>query len=352
MATIKDVARLAGVGLGTASRAISGRGPVSAQTLARVNEAIAALEFRPSNIARALSTKTLGMVGIYVPDFSGTFYGLILQAIDGELRSVDRHMMAASGYGHGDARQRALEGVDFLIQRECDGVLLISHTLTDDDLDALYRRFPRLVVLNRPLRANPEHGFSTDHELGGRIAARALLERGHREIACIAGPPDAPDSIARMAGFHAELARHRVRVPRSRQAVGDFTFDGGDRAAQALLARGAPDHTALFCANDVMAMAAVARYAISGVPVPSRLSVLGYDDSELARFTAPRLATVRIPIAAAAVHGCRLLLNLCYGLELPVERDFPPELVVRDSLGDGPHPPMVLKPLPPVPPAG
>ena len=79
MATIKDVARLAGVGLGTASRAISGRGPVSEKALAKVNEAVATLDFRPSNIARALSTKTLGMIGVYVPDFSGTFYGPILK---------------------------------------------------------------------------------------------------------------------------------------------------------------------------------------------------------------------------------------------------------------------------------
>src|SRR5690349_23571389 len=88
MATIKDVARLAGVGLGTASRAISGRGPVSEKALAKVNEAVAALQFRPSNIARALASKTLGMIGIYVPVFSGTFYGQILQTVDGELRDL------------------------------------------------------------------------------------------------------------------------------------------------------------------------------------------------------------------------------------------------------------------------
>jgi LacI family transcriptional regulator len=113
MATIKDVARLAGVGLGTASRAISGRGPVSEKALAKVNEAVAALQFRPSNIARALASKTLGMIGIYVPDFAGTFYGEILQTVDGELRAVDRHMVAANGCGQADARQQALDGIRF-----------------------------------------------------------------------------------------------------------------------------------------------------------------------------------------------------------------------------------------------
>lgn len=337
MATIKDVARLAGVGLGTASRAISGRGPVSEQAKARVREAIEALDFRPSNVARALSTKSAGMIGIYVPDFSGLFYGPILRAIDGELRRANRHMVAAGGYGHGDARQQALEGIDFLIQRECDGVLVVSHMLTDDDVNGLYGRFPRLAILNRALPAQPAHAFSSDHELCGRLAARALVERGHRDIACIAGPADAPDNAARMAGFFDELKRARVRVPTRRRVAGDFSFAGGELAARQLLAQGPVDYTALFCANDVMAMSALACLGTAGIDVPGTLSVLGYDDSELARYTTPALATVRVPIERAAVNGCRFLLNLCYGLELPVEQEFPPELILRASLGPGPH---------------
>jgi LacI family transcriptional regulator len=337
MATIKDVARLAGVGLGTASRAISGRGPVSAQARARVKEAIETLGFRPSNVARALSTKSAGMIGIYVPDFSGLFYGPILRAIDGELRRANRHMVAASGHGHGDPRQQALEGIDFLIQRECDGVLVVSHMLTDDDVDGLYGRFPRVAILNRALPVQPLHAFSSDHALCGRLAARALLERGHRDIACIAGPDHAPDNAARMAGFFEELRSARIRIPQRRRATGDFSFDGGERAARQLLAQGPVDYTALFCANDVMAMAALACLATAGIAVPGTLSVLGYDDSEIARYTTPALATVRVPIERAAVNGCRFLLNLCYGLELPVEHALAPELILRASLGAGPH---------------
>jgi LacI family transcriptional regulator len=337
MATIKDVARLAGVGLGTASRAISGRGPVSAQARERVQRAIAALDFRPSNVARALSTKSTGMIGIYVPDFSGLYYGPILRTIDGELRRAHRHMVAASGHGQGDARQQALEGIDFLIRRECDGVLVVSHMLTDADVDDLYRRFPRVAVLNRALPAQPAHAFSSDHALCGRLAARALVELGHREIACIAGPADAPDNAARMAGFFDELQQARIRVPKHHRATGDFGFDSGERAAGRLLAQAPLSFTALFCANDVMAMAALACLATAGIDVPGRVSVLGYDDCEIARYTTPALATVQVPIERAAVNGCRFLLNLCYGLELPVEHGFPPALVLRASLGPGPH---------------
>lgn len=99
MATLKDVAALAGVGMSTASRAISGRGPVSADALARVQAAIAELNFRPSSIGRALSTQSLGMIGIFVPTFFGPYYGTILKQTDTELRKVHRHVVVATGCG-------------------------------------------------------------------------------------------------------------------------------------------------------------------------------------------------------------------------------------------------------------
>jgi LacI family transcriptional regulator len=337
MATIKDVARMAGVGVGTASRAISGRGPVSEKALARVNEAVAALQFRPSNVARALSSKTLGMVGVYVPDFSGTFYGPILQTMDSELRAVDRHMVAANGHGHAEARQQALEGIAFLYERECDGVLVMSNALTEDDFTTLFARHPTLVLLNRSTRAQPERCFSTDHEVGGRLAAQALLKKGHREIAVISGPHSAPDNEQRMAGFFDELARHKVKVPKRRCIDADFSFAGGYDAAEKLLARSPRDYSALFCANDVMAMAALSCMGKLGIDVPGELSVMGFDNSDLSRYTSPALTTVSIPIVDAATSACHYLLNQCYGMSLPVTRDFHPEIVWRDSLGIGPH---------------
>jgi LacI family transcriptional regulator len=337
MATIKDVARLAGVGLGTASRAISGRGAVSEKALGKVNEAIATLQFRPSNVARALSSKTLGMIGVYVPDFSGTFYGQILQTVDRELRHVDRHMVAANGTGHGDARQQALDGVRFLHERECDGVLVMSNDLSDDDFRVLFARYPKMVLLNRLTAARPTHCFSTDHELGGRLAARALLSKGHRDMALIAGPRTAADNEQRVEGFLDELSRHKVRVPKRRRVEADFSFDGGYLATEALLAREPRDYSAVFCANDVMAMAAISSFAKHGIEVPGELSVIGFDDSEFSRYTAPKLTTVHVPIADAAAAACRFLLNTCYGLELSVASDFTPRIVWRDSLAAGPH---------------
>lgn len=336
--TIKDVARLSGVGVGTASRVISGKGSVAPDTAERVRAAIKSLNFRPSSAGRALATRTMGMLGLYVPHFSGLYYGPILQVVDSELRAVGRHMVVANGCGTGDRRQLALDGLEFLVERECDGIVVSSNELLDADLQAAHQRFPKLAVLNRAVPGLGSLCFGADHGQGGRLAARALVAHGHREIAVIAGDARADDNIARLAGFHAELAGHGLRVHEALRAGGDFSFDGGSQAALALLQAGRR-FSALFAANDQMAMAALAVFAAHGLRVPQDVSVIGYDDSDLAPYTTPALSTVRIPIREVTRAGCRHLINRCYGLHLPIQRDFQPRLVWRDSVAAGPHPP-------------
>lgn len=342
MATIKDVAKLAQVGVGTASRAISGRGGVSSDALGRVQRAIQQLDFRPSNVARALSLKSLGMLGVYVPLFEGSFYSPILQAIDRELRAVGRHMVATNGSGHGDERHKALQGVEFLMQRQCDGICILSNALLETDLADLYRRYPRMVLINCESPVLGAHAFSTDHEHAGRLAAMALLSHGHREIAVIQGRPDAPDGHARMRGFHAELARHGVQVKPQHLIDGTFNFMSGYSGAEQLLMQHDQAYTAVFCANDIMAMAAISRFLQAGRRVPDDVSVVGYDDTDIAAYTAPALTTVRIPMDKVTTNACRFLLNMCYGLSLPVERDFAAHIVWRASVGPGPHRPLDL----------
>jgi LacI family transcriptional regulator len=330
MTTIKDVAELAGVGLGTASRAISGRGSVAPETRRRVERAVQSLNFQPLRATRRAVAS--GMIGIYVPSFTGNFYGPLLQSVDGELRAAGRHMVAANGCAPGDERRQALDGIGFLIEQRCAGIIVATHALSDGDVVELQRRFPRLVFVNRRAAGSARHCFDIDHELGGRLAARALIERGHREIACIPGLGQAPDNVQRMAGFRDELARHGVHVPPERCVEGDFTFAGGFAATRRLLERAPRGWTALFCANDVMAMAAISRLARADVQVPRDVSVLGFDDTDLATYTTPQLTTVRIPVEHMAANACRFLLNECYGLSLPVAREFKPALVWRESV--------------------
>ena len=344
MATIKDVALLAGVGVGTASRAISGKGAVSGDTLARVQKAVRTLDFRPSRVARALSSRSLGMVGVYVPTFEGTYFAPILQAIDGELRAGDHHMVAASNFGHGPRREKSLNGIRFLIDRECDGILAVDTYMLESDLLELRKRVRHLVVMNRTVAGLEEHCFSVDHEAAGRLAARALLAQGHRDIAAMHSLRHGFDVTARMAGFKHELARHGLELAEEFIIDGLLTFTNGWNKAGTIAAMAPRPFTALFCVNDVLAMATLSRLQQAGIRVPQDLSVLGYDDAELAAYTAPTLSTVRIPSAAVAANACRHLMNLCYGSVLEVHRSFVSEVVSRHSVAPGPHPPITDAP--------
>lgn len=331
MATIKDVARLAGVGLGTASRVVSGKGSVAPATAKRVRRAIEQLNFRPSHSARALLSGSTQMIGVYIPILKGTYYTPILQTIDAELRAGGRHMVVAFGHGSTDERRQAIEGVQFLINRDCDGLIVMSNALQEKDVVTLGREQPNIVVLNSIFESMRDQCFSADHDQGGVVAAQALLQHRHREFAVIAGPPSSPDNRARLAGFNRELARQGVDTHAIRTIDSDFSPEGGWASAKALLT-GKRRFTALFCANDEMAVGALSYFQQVGLAVPQQVSVLGYDDTWSAEYSAPRLTSVHIPLREVTVSGLNCLLNRCYDSLLPVSRDFPVNVTWRASV--------------------
>lgn len=331
MATIRDVARLAGVGVATASRVISNTGSFSAAAAERVRAAAAELGFKPSSVARALSLQSTGTIGVYLPDFRGPFYGPMLDAIDSELRRHGRHMVAVNGIGDDSPRQQALSSAEFLIDRECDGIILVSNDLRDSDIAALRQRIPHIAVVNREVKGLKTQCFSINHRQGGALAAQALLGHGHRKLAVISGLEYATDNRQRMEGFFEALRTAGLDTERIPVVHSDFTSPGGWAATDELLAR-KTKFTGLFCANDQMAMAAISRLRLAGMSVPDDISVVGYDNTDMGAYLTPRLTTVDTHIGDMGLNACRLLVNQCYGKDLPIARDFEPSLVLRDSV--------------------
>jgi LacI family transcriptional regulator len=319
------------VGLGTASRVVSGKGSVSPATLERVKKAIDELGFRPSHAARALLSGSSRMIGVYIPVLSGTFYTPILQLIDTELRSAGLHMVVAFGVGLGDARRQAIEGIEFLMERGCDGLIVMTSALLEDDIAALGAKQGQLVALNHSFDSIPDQCFTVDHAKGGRLAARALLDYKHREIAVVAGPASLADNVARIGGFMGELQASGIDTARMWVAESDFSPAGGWAAAKELVESG---HrcTALFCANDEMAVGALSYFQEAGIRVPHDLSVIGYDDTPSAEFSAPRLTSVHMPWLEMTQNGLNALLNRCYELKRPVTRSFDVSVTLRASL--------------------
>ncbi|WP_426103476.1 LacI family DNA-binding transcriptional regulator [Massilia sp. TSP1-1-2] len=335
MATIKDVALRAGVGMSTASRVVSGKGYVAAATIARVQKAVEELDFRPSHAARALMSGTSQMVGVYIPILKGTFYTPILAAIDAELRAADLHMVVAFGVGKGDARRQAVEGINFLLERGCDGLIVISNHLCEEDVLALGKNQSRIVFMNHLLDGIESHCFTADHHYGGVLAARALLEHGHRKIAVIGGPSTSPDNVARLSGFMGELERIGINPAGVWQTESDFSPEAGWAQAARLIESGY-QFTAVFCANDEIAVGAMAYFQENGREVPRNISVIGYDDTPSAAFSSPRLTSVRIPWLEMTMAALDELFNRCYGTQRTIQRHFLISITQRASLARPP----------------
>lgn len=322
---------MAGVGTGTVSRVVRGQGSVSSDKLGRVRQAIDALGYRPSHTARSLLYGRSRMIGVYIPMLAGTFYTAILQIIDTELRAAGLHMMMGFGTGGGQARQEAVDGVSLLLARGCDGVIVLTSPLQEQDLALFGARGQRLVVLNYALGSIPEQCFTVDHVQGGRLAARALLEHGHRQIAVLGGPGAVQDNVERIDGFLRELESAGIDTGAMWVSEHDFSSSAGWAGAEQLLASGAR-FTAVFCANDEMALGAISRFYEAGIHVPRDVSVIGYDDAPSAAYAAPPLSSVRIPWREMTASGVAQLLNLCDGGSRPVERSFPVSLALRASV--------------------
>lgn len=331
MATIKDVAKRAGVGLGTASRVIAGNGPVSEDAIRRVRKAIEELKFRPSHAARVLQKGQSQTIGVFVPLVHGSFYTPILHAIYTALRASGRHMVVDFGQSLESERQDALEGAEFLTDRGCDGLIVMATALTSADIDRIAERQPRFVLLNRSIPRFQDRCFNPDHRAAGAAAAHALCEAGHRRLAVIEGPKTSRDNTLRMRGFEEALGAYGIDTAQLPRARGDFSPESGRAGTRELLERDG-SFTALFCANDEMAMGALSYLGQAGVAVPGRLSVMGYDGIDLSELTVPPLTTVLIPWREIATNALNHLLNLCYGSALPVERDIPARVLWRESV--------------------
>lgn len=322
---------MAGVGTGTVSRVVRGKGSVSDDKLERVRRAIDALGYRPSHTARSLLYGRSRMIGVYIPMLSGTFYTTILQIIDTELRAAGLHMMMGFGTKQGRAREEAVDGVNLLFARGCDGVIVLTSPLHEEDLALFGDHGRRLVVLNYALGSIAQQCFTVDHVRGGRLAARALLDLGHREIAVLGGPRAVQDNVERIDGFLRELEGAGIDTSAMWVSEHDFSSSAGWAGAQDLLASGAR-FTALFCANDEMALGAISRFYEAGIHVPRDVSVVGYDDTPSAAYAAPPLASVHIPWREMTASGVAELLNLCDGGRRRVERSFPVSLSMRGSV--------------------
>jgi len=334
-ARIADVAALAGVGVGTVSRVLNGRGGVRPSTKERVVGAIEALNYRPSSVARSLSLQRTMVVAAVLPWFtnpsavqrvrgivdglSGSHYDLMVFDIESE----DRQRRAFELFDRGD---------------RADGLLVVSTLPPEAEVDRLRAANIPCVLIDAVHPNFPS--IAVDDVAGGELATRHLIELGHRRVALIGDPP--PEfrfewSRDRTRGYERALASAGIEV-RSEYVREGTRLPHVARAVAAELLSLPERPTAIFAASDTQAIGVLEAARGLGIDVPRELSVVGFDDVEVAGYVG--LTTVRQPLVESGRRGANLLLDaLTHRRQVrPLRELLPLELVVRGTTGPAPTP--------------
>ena len=307
MATIRQIAREAGVSVGTVSNVLNNNNNVALATRERVQMVIRRHNFRPSTVARSLSTHRTGMLGLIVSNISNPFSSELAR---GAIESAQRA-------GHGllvlGAAADGLDlptQVDTLVHQWVDGILITSEPLPEHKLNQLPCGNTPLFMMDcaQPPHPNVIGLISFDWEAAGYAAARHLLLLGHRRIGYIGGIADHPSSRLREQGVQRALSEAGVAIDPVLECSGNFLADGGYQAARLLLGLPEPP-TALITANDLMALGALQAIGESGLQAPNDISLVGMDDIPYANFLSPPLTTINLPSYRAGQIGIQMLLD-------------------------------------------
>ena len=334
--TIYEVARRSGVSTATVSRVmVDGKG-FSETTRQRVLAVAAELGWVPSGSARGLASRRAGIVGLLFPDLgrSGAAEEASPLYVDQVIRGAERAATAA-----GDAvliaatHSESGRQLAFSVAGKVDGLVVMARSLSDDDIAAISRSVPVVVLASSGVRDGLDF-VGTDNTGGSRAITEHLLDvHGYTDLAFIAGPADSPDSDERFAGFCDALRAAGLPVPGAPAAVGEFTEAGGGKAVQAMLANGRRPR-AIVCGNDEMAIGALAALRAARLRAPADVAVTGFDDIAATRHVRPALTTVRQPMRELGERSVQALL--CRIADPAAARNsvvLPTEPVIRGSCG-------------------
>ncbi|MDG9884241.1 LacI family DNA-binding transcriptional regulator [Pseudomonas putida CSV86] len=333
MATIKDVAALAGISYTTVSHVLNKTRPVSEPVRLKVEAAIAELDYVPSAVARSLKARSTATIGLLVPNSVNPYFAELARGIED---ACERNGYCVILCNSDDNPKKQRSYLRVLLEKRIDGLIVASVGEERDLLESLSGVRTPMVILDRELEGVDADLVRIDHEQGAYLATRHLLDLGHVDIACINGPAQTSVAKMRLAGFQRALAEAGVSLPEGRVVSSEFTSLGGYGAAARLLAGDRP--TAIFAGNDMIGMGVLRAAAERHITVPGELSVIGFDDIQMCQYVYPALTTVGQSIRDLGEMAASMLLRRIVAAgTLPVEqRIVAPKIVLRESTGRSP----------------
>ncbi len=303
--TLEAIAKASGFSVATVSRALTNPNyPLSAATRQRIHQVAQSMGYKPNIAARSLRTDQTNTIGIIVDDLLSPFTPPIVRGIQDYLKQFDYLSLIVNTDWDPALEQDAIVT---LVSRPVDGIIFVeySHFAVNEMLQESNKPY---VFVHRLFGLNIPNSVVPDDYYGAALAVRHLIGLGHRRIAYINGPEGWHNSQRRLAGYRAELAAHEIAIDPALIQPGDWEFEGGHAAACNLLAVD-PMPTAIFAANDLMALGAVCALQDAGLNVPGDVAIVGYDNRDFARIVRPRITTVSMPVYEMGWTAAELLLK-------------------------------------------
>jgi LacI family transcriptional regulator len=331
MANIKDVAKLAAVSTATVSRVINGSTNVKPVTRERVIEAIKVLKFTPNISAQGLQKKSTRTIGLIFPDATSSYFAEIIRGIANQIRKLDYHIVIASSHDEEDE----LETLATLLKSgRVDGMILMMPIVRNIDLLTSALKEVPSVFLNTNIKTVKSTRIVIDNYQGAKSITEHLIQHGHSQIAFIHGTKHNYDSEKRYLGYADVMKKAGFELNSKFEVWGNFTEDSGFQSALDLL-KYSPGPTAIFAANDSMAIGAIEAARTLSLKVPEDIAIIGFDDIPTARYVNPSLTTVHVPTykigKIAAFELYNQLSNKSYQPNDKIV--IPLQLVVRESCG-------------------
>jgi LacI family transcriptional regulator len=326
--TIKDVAKLAGVHPSTVSRVINNDSRISEKTKNKVIYVVNKLGYTPNAIARGLKTKRTNTIGMLIPDMTNPFFAYLARGVEDAASENGFNIILCNS---DEKLEKERTYLKILKEKRVDGLILSSVHIKDKSIFRLEKiKYPYILV-SRDIAGLDKNCIIVNDIAGGTMATEHLIKLGHRRIAHITGPLKVKSAINRLEGYRIALKKNHIEYKEELVEEGDFRIAGGYKAMKKLL-KLSELPTAIFAANDLVAMGAMQAIQQKKYHIPEDFCIIGFDDIKLASFVYPTLSTIRQPMLEMGALAVKILLRIIRGGEFNQKKVvLKPKLIIRES---------------------